>query len=110
MPMQMSQLKGLQHLTAFAVGKCRGLGIEELKEFRDLRKTLSISNLQNITSGMHAMEAKLEEKMYLEMLVLKWDSTTNDSLNERDVLDKLRPHKNLKHLMIKNYGGTRFPD
>ncbi|CAL5380118.1 unnamed protein product [Camellia sinensis] len=110
MPMQMSQLKGLQHLTAFVVGKCRGLGIEELKEFRDLRKILSISNLQNITSGMHAMEAKLEEKMYLEMLVLKWDSTTNDSLHERDVLDKLRPHTNLKRLVIKNYGGTRFPD
>ncbi|CAL5381766.1 unnamed protein product [Camellia sinensis] len=110
MPMQMSQLKGLQHLTAFVVGKCRGLGIEELKEFRDLHKTLSISNLQNITSGMHAMEAKLEEKMYLEMLVLKWDSTTNDSQNEREVLDKLRPHTNLKHLVIKNYGGTRFPD
>ncbi|KAL7204568.1 hypothetical protein ACSBR2_017610 [Camellia fascicularis] len=110
MPMQISQLKGLQHLTAFVVGKCRGLGIEELKEFRDLRKTLSISNLQNITSGMHAMKAKLEEKMYREMLVLKWGSTTNDLLNERDVLDKLRPHKNLKCLVIKNYGGTRFPD
>ncbi|KAL7162008.1 hypothetical protein ACSBR2_042473 [Camellia fascicularis] len=110
MPMQMSQLKGLQLLTAFVVGKSKGLGIEELKEFRHLRRRLSISSLQNVTNGMGAMEARLEEKMYLEELVLKWSSSTNDSQNERDVLDKLKPHTNLKRLEIKNFGGTRFPD
>ncbi|CAL5444299.1 unnamed protein product [Camellia sinensis] len=110
MPMQMSQLKGLQLLTAFVVGKSKGLGIEELKEFRHLQRRLSISSLQNVTNGMGAMEAKLEEKMYLEELVLEWSSSTNDSQNERDVLDKLKPHTNLKRLEIKNFGGTRFPD
>ncbi|CAL5444298.1 unnamed protein product [Camellia sinensis] len=110
MPMQMSQLKGLQILTAFVVGKSKGLGIEELKEFHHLQRRLSISSLQNVTNGMSAMEAKLEEKMYLEELVLKWSSSTNDSLNERDVLDKLKPHTNLKCLEIKNFGGTRFPN
>ncbi|KAL7162012.1 hypothetical protein ACSBR2_042477 [Camellia fascicularis] len=45
MPMQMSQLKGLQLLTAFVVGKSKGLGIEELKEFRHLQRRLSISSL-----------------------------------------------------------------
>ncbi|XP_028099983.1 putative disease resistance RPP13-like protein 1 isoform X1 [Camellia sinensis] len=110
MPMQMSQLKDLQLLTAFVVGKSKGLGIEELKEFHHLQRRLSISSLQNVTNGMGAMEAKLEEKMYLEELVLEWSSSTNDSQNERDVLDKLKPHTNLKRLEIKNFGGTRFPD
>ncbi|XP_028085793.1 putative disease resistance protein At3g14460 [Camellia sinensis] len=110
MAMQMSQLKGLQLLTAFVVGKSKGLCIEELKEFRHLQRRLSISSLQNVTNGMGAMEAKLEEKMYREELVLEWSSSTNDSQNERDVLNKLKPHTNLKRLEIKNFGGTRFPD
>ncbi|GFZ02616.1 NB-ARC domain-containing disease resistance protein [Actinidia rufa] len=110
MPMQMSQLKGLQHLTAFVVGKCKGLGIEELKEYSNLRGTLSISSLQNVVGGMDAVAAKLREKIYLEELVLEWGSTTDDSQNERDVLGKLQPHTNLNRLGIKNYGGTRFPD
>ncbi|KAL7162020.1 hypothetical protein ACSBR2_042485 [Camellia fascicularis] len=110
MPMQMSQLKGLQLLTAFVVGKSEGLGIEKLKEFHHLQSRLSISSLQNVTNGMGAMEAKLGEKMYLEELVLKWSSSTNDSQNERDVLDKLKPHTNLKCVEINNFGGTRFPN
>ncbi|CAL5361702.1 unnamed protein product [Camellia sinensis] len=110
MPMQMSQLKGLQHLTKFVVGKSKGLGIEELKEFCHLQGPLFISGLQNVTNGMGAMEAKLEEKMHLTYLMLEWSSSTNDSQNERDVLDKLKPHTNLNMLEIKNFGGTRFPD
>ncbi|XP_028118906.1 putative disease resistance protein At3g14460 [Camellia sinensis] len=110
MPMQMSQLKCLQLLTAFVVGKSKGLGIEELEEFRHLQSTLSISSLQNVTNGMGAMEAILEEKMYLKKVVLEWRSITNDSQIERDVLDKLKPHTNLKRLEIKSFGGTRFPD
>ncbi|KAL7162026.1 hypothetical protein ACSBR2_042490 [Camellia fascicularis] len=76
----------------------KGLGIEELKEFRHLQRRLSISSLQNVTNGMAAMGAKLEEKMYLKDLVLERSSSTNDSQNERDVLDKLKPRTNLKGL------------
>ncbi|THF96903.1 hypothetical protein TEA_024241 [Camellia sinensis var. sinensis] len=72
MPMQMSQLKCLQLLTAFVVGKSKGLGIEELEEFRHLQSTLSISSLQNVTNGMGAMEAILEEKMYLKKVTLRF--------------------------------------
>ncbi|KAL7162028.1 hypothetical protein ACSBR2_042492 [Camellia fascicularis] len=92
------------------MGKSKGLGIEELKECRHLQRRLSISSLQNVANGMGAMEAKLEEKMYLKTLVLEWSSSTNDSQNASDVLDKLKPHTNLKRLEIKNIGGTRFPD
>ncbi|KAF7132121.1 hypothetical protein RHSIM_Rhsim09G0040600 [Rhododendron simsii] len=91
------------------MGRCSGIGINELGEFDYLRGTISISGLQNVKSGNDALEAKMSEKKYLEKLALKWDSITEDSQNARDVLEKLEPHTNLKHLEIKNYGGTRFP-
>ncbi|XP_057498290.1 putative disease resistance protein At3g14460 [Actinidia eriantha] len=110
MPKQMGRLKDLQRLTDFIVGKCSGSGINELKEFRHLRGKLSLSSLQNVIGGKDAFEANLKEKKYLDELVLKWGNTTEDSQNEREVLEKLQPHTNLKGLTIKNYGGTRFPD
>ncbi|XP_057499127.1 putative disease resistance protein At3g14460 [Actinidia eriantha] len=110
MPMQMGRLRGLQYLTDFVVGKCSGAGIDELKEFVHLRGKLSLSSLQNVIGGKDAFEANLKKKKHIEELVLKWGNTTEDSQNERDVLEKLQPHTNLKCLTIENYGGTRFPD
>ncbi|KAI8548357.1 hypothetical protein RHMOL_Rhmol07G0267700 [Rhododendron molle] len=107
MPMNMSRLKDLQQLTDFVVGKCTS--INELGEFHCLQGTISISGLQNVKSGHDALEAKMREKKQLKKLALEWDSTTEDSQNARDVLEKLEPHTNLKNLEIKNYGGTRFP-
>ncbi|KAF7146379.1 hypothetical protein RHSIM_Rhsim04G0043400 [Rhododendron simsii] len=107
MPMNISRLKDLQQLTVFVVGKCTS--INELGEFPCLRGTISISGLQNVKSSHDALEAKMSEKRHLERLALNWYSTTEDSQNARDVLQKLEPHTNLKHLEIKNYGGTRFP-
>ncbi|PSS24445.1 Disease resistance RPP13-like protein [Actinidia chinensis var. chinensis] len=110
MPMQMGRLRGLQHLTDFVVGKCSGSGINELKEFHHLRGKLSLSSLQNVIGDEDAFEANLKKKKHLKELVLKWGKTTDDSHNEREVLEKLQPHTNLTCLTIENYGGTRFPD
>ncbi|KAG5539131.1 hypothetical protein RHGRI_019625 [Rhododendron griersonianum] len=107
MPMNISRLKDLQQLTVFVVGKCTC--INELGEFHCLRRTISISGLQHVESGNDALEAKMSEKKHLEKLALEWNSTIEDSQNARDVLEKLEPHTTLKHLEIKNYGGTRFP-
>ncbi|XP_057499192.1 putative disease resistance RPP13-like protein 1 [Actinidia eriantha] len=110
MPTQMGRLKCLQHLTNFVVGKCSGSGINELKEFDHLRGKLSLSSLQNVNCGNDAFKANLEKKKHLEELVLKWGNTTEDAQNEREVLEKLQPHTNLKCLTIENYGGLGFPD
>ncbi|KAG5555797.1 hypothetical protein RHGRI_006440 [Rhododendron griersonianum] len=109
MPMNISRLKDLQQLTAFAMGKCSGSGINELKEFHRLCGTIYISGLQNVTISSDALEAKMGEKKHLEKLVLEWGSPMEDSQNEREVLEKLEPHTNLKHLEVRNYRGTRFP-
>ncbi|KAJ7982304.1 Disease resistance protein [Quillaja saponaria] len=52
----------------------------------------------------------MKNKKYLVTLELVWSQNNEDSRNERDVLEKLKPHTNLKNLTIRNYGGTRLPD
>ncbi|KAF7112273.1 hypothetical protein RHSIM_RhsimUnG0246400 [Rhododendron simsii] len=110
MPVSISRLKDLQLLTDFVVGKCSGSGINGLKEFNSLHGAITISGLENVTSGNDASEAKLKEKKHLKSLTLRWGSTTEDSQKERDVLENLEPHTNLESLTITNYGGTRFPN
>uniref|UniRef100_A0A2N9FP73 NB-ARC domain-containing protein n=1 Tax=Fagus sylvatica TaxID=28930 RepID=A0A2N9FP73_FAGSY len=64
---------------------------------------------ENMVSAKDAAEARLVEKTYLDELVLEWGDDTVDPENNRDVLEQLVPHTNLKKLSIKFYVGTRFP-
>ncbi|XP_015871313.3 putative disease resistance RPP13-like protein 1 [Ziziphus jujuba] len=110
MPLQMSRMRNLQSLSDFVVGKYSGSGIEELKELQHLHGTLRISGLQNVGDVGKVIQANLKDKQYLCELGLRWRGDTDDSLKEREVLDSLRPHTKLKKLIVKFYGGTRFPD
>ncbi|KAJ7982308.1 Disease resistance protein [Quillaja saponaria] len=65
--------------------------------------------LQNVISPMDATVAYMKKKKFLETLQLGWIENNEDSQMERDVLERLQPHENLKRLTIRNYGGTRFP-
>ena len=40
---------------------------------------------------------------------MKWDGNTDDTLHEREVLERLEPSENVKQLVITGYGGTTFP-
>ncbi|WKA02269.1 hypothetical protein VitviT2T_020480 [Vitis vinifera] len=112
MPLEMGKLTSLQTLSNFVVGKGRGSGIGQLKSLSNLRGKLSISGLQNVVNVRDAIEAKLEDKEYLEKLVLEWigifDSTRDEKV-ENEIFDMLQPHENLKNLSIEYYGGTEFP-
>ncbi|KAJ7982367.1 Disease resistance protein [Quillaja saponaria] len=109
-PTHLGKLRNLQTLTSFYVGRCSGSNIKELGQFNNLQGQLSVLQLQNVVIPMDAVEANMENKKYLETLELGWSENNEDSLNERDVLEKLKPHTNLKNLTIRNYGGTRLPD
>ncbi|CBI28618.3 unnamed protein product, partial [Vitis vinifera] len=112
MPVDMGKLTSLQTLSNFVVGKGRGSGIGQLKSLSNLRGKLSISGLQNVVNVRDAIEAKLEDKEYLEKLVLEWIGIfdgTRDEKVENEILDMLQPHENLKNLSIEYYGGTEFP-
>ncbi|KAJ7949342.1 Disease resistance protein [Quillaja saponaria] len=109
-PLHMGRLKCLQTLTYFKVGKCNESDIKQLGQLNQLRGALPILELQNLIDPTDAMQANLKEKEHLEELTLKWSGGNDDSQKERDILEKLQPHKNLKQLSVINYGGTRFPE
>lgn len=110
-PPNLGEVKHLQlRLTPFHVGKCSELNIKQLGKLNVLGE-LTICELQNIVDKMDAMKATLKEKDCLEELNLLWNvkNNNNDSQNDREVLEKLQPHPNLKKLWISHFGGTRFP-
>ncbi|GAB4839545.1 hypothetical protein Ancab_029071 [Ancistrocladus abbreviatus] len=111
MPDHMSELKNLQMLDMFTVGKHGGSTLAELRFARYLGGRLSIKGLHNVAQVDDAQFADLEGKIYLDDLTLEFDLTGSSSCaTERVILQNLRPHRNLKQLMISGYGGMRFPD
>ncbi|KAM5585169.1 hypothetical protein ABKV19_004524 [Rosa sericea] len=111
MPPRMGKMKDLQTLSGkFVLDKYTGDNILEIKELQQLRGTLWISGLQNIVHVTDALETNIRKK-HLNELVLEWggkSGDTDDKEKERDVLENLQPHTNLKELTIRSYGGTRF--
>ncbi|KAM3686026.1 hypothetical protein ACJW31_11G165600 [Castanea mollissima] len=110
MPLLMGRLKGLRTLTSFILGKKGGSSIKELREFQQLKGSLSVLKLENVVDARDALEANLKDKLQLNELILKWGGDTNDSKKDRDILGHLQPHANLRKLTIENYGGTVFSD
>ncbi|PRQ32395.1 putative P-loop containing nucleoside triphosphate hydrolase, leucine-rich repeat domain, L [Rosa chinensis] len=110
MPPRMGKMKDLQTLSGvFVLDKYTGDNIVEIKELQQLRGTLRISGLRNI---VHVTDAIMRRKKHVDELVLEWggkSGDTDDTQKERDVLENLQPHTNLKKLAIQSYGGTRFP-
>ncbi|XP_058721475.1 putative disease resistance RPP13-like protein 1 [Vicia villosa] len=110
MPKQIAELENLQTLTVFVVGKKNiGLSVRELGKFPKLRGKLLIKNLQNVNDVVEVSDANLKSKEHIKELTLQWGKETDDTLNEKNVLDMLEPSTNLKKLRIMSYGGTSFP-
>ncbi|XP_044473566.1 putative disease resistance protein At3g14460 [Mangifera indica] len=110
MPLGMENLKYLQVLSNFVVGKDKGSCIKVLKNLRFLSGELCISRLENVVLDFQG--SILADKNSLEVLVLEWGCQHDDSRDkakENKVLDILQPHKNLSKLTIKCYGGLVFP-
>ncbi|KAL3325339.1 hypothetical protein AABB24_039103 [Solanum stoloniferum] len=111
MPLHLSKLKSLQVLAGgkFLVGGSR---MEDLGEAQNLYGSVSVVELQNVVDSREAVKAKMREKNHVDKLSLGWSqsSSADNSQTERDILDELRPHKNIKELQIIGYRGTKFPN
>lgn len=112
-PPGMGRLTCLQTLSNFVVTKRNGCGVEELKNMVDLRGTLSISKLENVTHASNAKEADLQNKHRIQKLTLQWSeeslyNTQSEALSEQ-VFEYLQPHKNIRGLRISNFGGRMLP-
>ncbi|PHU03911.1 hypothetical protein BC332_29162 [Capsicum chinense] len=110
MLLHLSKLKILQVVVGakFLLG---GLRMEELGELHNLYGSISILELQNVVDRKEALKAKMREKNHVEKLSLEWSgSIADNSQTERDILDELHPHTNIKELKIYRYRGTQFPN
>ncbi|XP_030493614.1 putative disease resistance RPP13-like protein 1 [Cannabis sativa] len=103
MPQPISQMKCLQFLPKVVLSdkyKVDGFKITELAEAEYVREGLCILGLENVNDATEASKANLKDKNN--------DDEAESSQKELDVLDALRPHTNLKHLVIESYRGTTF--
>ncbi|XP_015947856.2 putative disease resistance RPP13-like protein 1 [Arachis duranensis] len=113
MPGGISKLKHLHTLSSFVVGKDEDNGIKELGGLSNLHGSLELKKLENIVNVKEAENARMTNKNLINKLYLKWSSGDDMVPNtkvERDILDSLEPHNNLKELRIKGYKGTIYPD
>ncbi|RVW29927.1 putative disease resistance RPP13-like protein 1 [Vitis vinifera] len=111
MPSQMGQLKILEKLSNYRVGKQSGTRVGELRELSHIGGSLVIQELQNVVDAKDASEANLVGKQRLDELELEWNRDSDVEQNGAYiVLNNLQPHSNLKRLTIHRYGGSKFPD
>ncbi|KAJ8635221.1 hypothetical protein MRB53_009488 [Persea americana] len=122
MPPKMGQLSCLQELSNFIVGgtneiACSGIG--ELQGL-NLRGRLKIQLLKNITDAIDVPRDTLINKPNLTSLDLIWghsmdvkfgnlEEDSEIEVLEKQVLQGLQPHRNLKKLHIFHYGSLNFP-
>ena len=97
-------------MTKFVVNKNIGFQIGELGKLPNLRGAILIAKLQDVINPTDALYAKLKAKRQLKDLTVEWDADDIISQSERDVLNNLQPHTNLKRHVINNYSGTSFPN
>ncbi|XP_027356841.1 putative disease resistance RPP13-like protein 1 [Abrus precatorius] len=109
MPKHLGELENLQVLmSSFCLDYGSNFNIQDLEKL-NLRGGLIISGMQNIVNPSDVSKANFKSKTHLVTLGLKWSANDDVSEKENDVLEELQPSKYLKKLLIRNYGGTKFP-
>ncbi|KAF3952042.1 hypothetical protein CMV_022358, partial [Castanea mollissima] len=112
MPAGIKELKSLQILSDFFVGKDTTSKIGDLMNLDSLRGTLRISNLENVLDVEDARRANLIGKKNLDALVMKWKPELDDlqvAGSSLDILEMLRPWTTVKEISIDGYVGAKFP-
>ncbi|TYH21562.1 hypothetical protein ES288_A04G054000v1 [Gossypium darwinii] len=101
MPSGFDQLIKLQTLSDFVVGEGDGHLIRELKNLSNFRGNFRLSGLENV-NGQDAREAKLNEKLGIDVLELRWGTYLKNNTRKKEVEERV------KQLIIANYGGAKF--
>ncbi|OWM86728.1 hypothetical protein CDL15_Pgr015764 [Punica granatum] len=99
------------HVTTFKVGEDSirddAAGLNELSKLTGLRKGLTIECLARVRSVPSGLEASFPiEKLALQSLELRGDHFYSKKA-DAEVLERLRPHPDLKKLSIVGYGGVQ---
>ncbi|XP_059658858.1 putative disease resistance protein RGA4 [Cornus florida] len=105
---KIGQLTNLKSLSIFILDGRREIHLGELHGL-NLGGKLYIKHLERVENWVDAREAaNLAQKKNLYSLRLGWNIGSESENGER-VLDALKPHPNLKELIIQHYPGTSFP-
>ncbi|XP_008242895.2 PREDICTED: putative disease resistance protein RGA3 [Prunus mume] len=109
-PVGMGRLSNLRSLSHFIVGKEKGRGIEELGGLKYLKGKISLYHLERVRDIEEAKKAKLAEKTNIHQLKFQWGNDRSSAINnDRDVLEGLEPHSELRILKICNFSSDQFP-
>ncbi|XP_021736359.1 putative disease resistance protein RGA4 [Chenopodium quinoa] len=112
-PMGLGLLTALRTLPAINLEMNWGGKLSDLGSLTNLRGTLEIHNLCFLDGEEEAREQVLDNKSYLDSLVLRWGFSkcpaVKDNPHANEILEALQPNANLKMLQIWNHDGTRFP-
>jgi Leucine-rich repeat (LRR) protein len=110
---EVGKLKFLMELRRFEVGRKESTGFElsQLGQLSELGGSLGICNLERINTTEEAAESKMVHKKHLHKLTLEWDvkRPNKDPTHEENVLEIMKPHRNLHDLSIRGHGGTKCP-
>ncbi|XP_056165645.1 putative disease resistance RPP13-like protein 1 [Syzygium oleosum] len=112
MPLYIGNMVGLEILSKFVVGMETRSRLKELKKLNNFREELFISDLHKVREAEDAQDANLHTKEGICRLTMQWSTDFENLRNEEleaEVLDFLRPHKNLANFEISYYGGLEFP-
>jgi Leucine-rich repeat (LRR) protein len=121
MPRGIGKLTSLQTLSYFVAAKNRSPksemigGLDELRRLNELRGSLEI-RVKGYEGSSYISEfegARLIDKQYLQSLTV-WGTIREDIDSDIDLYDKkmsqsLQPNSSLQELVVKGYGGMRFP-
>ncbi|CAI9102015.1 OLC1v1000200C1 [Oldenlandia corymbosa var. corymbosa] len=104
------QLRNLQTLPFFKVGRCEGFQIEEIEHLDNLGGALNLFGLQNVGSYESSIKSNIFKKSDIRSLELHWDRRgEEDNEEDSDVMEGLKRHSYLKSLSIYSYWSPKFP-
>uniref|UniRef100_A0A0E0BSR7 AAA+ ATPase domain-containing protein n=1 Tax=Oryza glumipatula TaxID=40148 RepID=A0A0E0BSR7_9ORYZ len=110
---EVGKLNFLHELRKFEVKReMKGFDLEQIGQLLELRGSLSIYNLEKVEERKEADDAKLAYINHLDRLVLNWDNSrcNKDPIREGNVLERLKPHNNIRELHIAGHGGSTCPN
>ncbi|GKB24928.1 CC-NBS-LRR resistance protein [Tanacetum coccineum] len=109
-PKDMGQLTSLRTLSVFTVGRKKGCQIEELGRLKHLGGKLVIYNLEDVGSKEEAIKADLVGKKNPYKIEFHWNTSEEGvRQKDKDILEGLQTHANVKSLTIKNFSSDCFP-
>uniref|UniRef100_A0A0D9WI37 Uncharacterized protein n=1 Tax=Leersia perrieri TaxID=77586 RepID=A0A0D9WI37_9ORYZ len=110
---RIGNLTCLQKLEEFIVRKDKGYKISELKTMNCIGGRICIKNLETVDSAEEAGEASLSKKTRISILDLVWSDrrhlTSEEANQDKEILEQLQPHCELRELTVKAFAGFYFP-